>query len=404
MKSRFSKKKIILSLFLLMLLCAVLAACNKTFLPEKHGYTVIVVYDANGGRYSNADVTGIKTYKYMPSVSIMEPGGTQNAQFTAPTMNSKHVTAWYPAVLDENGSPVKNEDGSFQLQDTPWNFSADKLPDEDGYKLYLVAYWSMNYTLTIDVGEEARAAGVENMVKDEYTSAGPVSRPGIDPVWNGYTFHCYTTESGERLDTAEDWAKLILSDDNPSITIYAKWLKGVWTIVTSSDQLKTVSNQSNYILDADIDMGGKAFGPVKNYAGTFDGNGYTIYNFKATYRQSGISDTSVGLFSFRANGCIRNVTFKQAELNVTLTTQLTMVGAYYSVGFLCGNGTALDLSSFTDIGFIDCKLTISKELGSKDATVVTGGETSYKGVFGTLSQDQQYVPLEGSNAVDISIT
>lgn len=94
-------------------------------------------------------------------------------------MSSKHVIAWFPALLDENGAPLKNEDGSFQLADEPWDFSADRLPDEAGYKLYLVAKWGMNYKLTIDVGEEARKAGVENIVNQSFTEAGPILQPGL---------------------------------------------------------------------------------------------------------------------------------------------------------------------------------------------------------------------------------
>ena len=89
-----SKWKIILCMLIAMLGFCILAACSSVYLPEENGYTALVVYDANGGRYSNADTTGIKTFKYKPSVRIMEPGGGQNAQFTAPIMNSKHVAAW----------------------------------------------------------------------------------------------------------------------------------------------------------------------------------------------------------------------------------------------------------------------------------------------------------------------
>lgn len=143
-------------------------------------------------------------------------------------------------------------------------FSADRLPDEAGYKLYLVAKWGMNYKLTIDVGEEARKAGVENIVNQSFTEAGPISQPGLNPEWNGYTFHYYYTEDGKRLRTSEDWAQLVLNDETPELTIYVRWLTGKWYIVTSADGLSDMG-QRNYILDADIDMSGREFKTPTNY-------------------------------------------------------------------------------------------------------------------------------------------
>ena len=397
-----SKWKIILCMLIAMLGFCILAACSSVYLPEENGYTALVVYDANGGRYSNADTTGIKTFKYKPSVRIMEPGGGQNSQFTAPIMNSKHVAAWYPAILDENGQPTKDAEGAYVLEEEPWDFATDRLPREDGFKLYLVAFWAMNYTVTVDVGEEARADGVENVIYTNYTEAGPIYQPGINPSWSGHTFYYYSTEDGKRLSTTADWNALVLSDENPSITIYAHWLEGNWKIVTSADDLKSISSAQNYILDTDIDLGGGSF-KLESYRGIFDGNGYTISNFKT--EDSTIisaSSTSFGICNFYLNGCIRNVTFKDATYTVSLYRELTGVNARYKVGFLCGDGSDLDLSKFENIGFVNCSLTVSKFAGAIDAEVVTGSGT-YAGIFGALSEEQTFVPAEGSTAITITI-
>ena len=397
-----SKWKIILCLLIVMLGSCILAACNTEFLPEEHGYTAIVVYDANGGRYSNADKTGIKTFKYKPSAMIMEPGGGQNSQFTAPIMNSKHVAGWYPAVLDETGAPEKNDAGEYVLEEEPWDFATDRLPEEDGFKLYLVAHWAMNYTVTIDVGEEARADGVENVVYTNYTEAGPIYQPGIDPSWSGHTFHYYKTEEGKRLKTSADWNELVLSDENPSITLYVEWLEGNWKIVTTADDLKNISAAQNYILDEDIDMGGSEF-KLEAYRGVFDGNGHTISNFVTeSTTVTSPSATSFGVCSFYLKGCVKNVTFKDAKYSVSLYRELTGVDAKYSVGFFCGDGSALDLSNFENIGFVNCALTVTKSAGAAENEVVTG-TGSYAGIFGTLGEGQNFVPAEGSTAVTVEL-
>lgn len=398
MKFCLFRKKTIVGLLLVALACFGFAACNKTFLPEKNGYTAVVVYDANGGIFGNADTT-VKTYKYKPSVSIMEPGGKQNSQFFAPTMTSKHISAWYAAVLDDKGEPIKTEDGQFQLSEKPWNFATDKLPDTEGFKLYLVAVWASNYKLIVDVGEEARADGVANFEYTDYKNPGPVSQPGLTPEWTGHTFYYYRTEEGRRLKTSEDWATLVLSDENPEITVYAEWLSGVWKIVSNADQLKAPLS-GNYILDNDIDMNGKEFGNLINYRGTFEGNGHTISNFKTSIRQGGRTQTEIGLFDFIGNGCVRNVTFKDASLFVTLTTEL--VNAHYSVGFFCGSANSLDLSRFENIGFVDCALEVKRDLGAKNIPVVFGVGVHF-GIFGSLAEGQSFTPAEGSNAVSVKL-
>ena len=201
MHLQISKTKFLLCVLAVVFLCAMLAACTTLYKPEEHGYTALVVYDANGGRFSNADTTGVRTFKYQPSVTIMEPGGAQSSQFIAPTRDNYHVVAWYPAELDENGEPRKDENEEYILQSEPWDFAADRLSAADGSKLYLVALWKENYSLIVDVGEEARAAGVENVVYSTYTEEGPVTQPGLSPEWDLHTFYYYYIlgEGGEKI-------------------------------------------------------------------------------------------------------------------------------------------------------------------------------------------------------------
>ena len=177
-------------------------------------------------------------------------------------------------------------------------------------------------------------------------------------------------------------------------------MEGNWKIVTSADDLKNISSAQNYILDTDIDLGGGSF-KLESYRGIFDGNGYTISNFKTEDSTiMSASSTSFGICNFYLNGCIRNVTFKDASYSVSLYRELTGVNARYEVGFLCGNGSALDLSKFENIGFVNCSLTVSKFAGAIDTEVVTGSG-SYAGIFGALSEEQNFVPAEGSTAITI---
>lgn len=389
-----------------MFLFVALAACSETFLPEENGYTATVIYDAGEGRFGSSDKTGIRTFKYKPGVSIVEPGGTQNSQISAPTRTDMHVTAWYPVQLDTQGNPLKDGDGNYLLDDTPWDFSTMRLPDEEGCKLYLSAHWSMNYKLVVDVGEEARAAGVENKEYTDYDEAGPVSQPGIAPSWAGHTFYYYfylnDSQEEVRLRADSDWKQLILSDENPTITIYVQWLEGDWTIVRTGSQLSYINiDEGNYILDANIDMNNTPL-LFKDFTGIFEGNGYTISNVSGSISRETAAEQS--LFTFSEGGCIRNVTFVNLQCTVELWTRLQDIDASYYIGLFAGNASSLKTENFTNIGFKDCSLSITRRGNAVGASVQYGLGTSYEGVFGTIGAGQSFALAQGSESVKVTLT
>lgn len=406
------KWKIILCLLFVFISTCALAACTYKFDPADKGNTVTVIYDANGGNFSNVDITK-RIFRYKPSVSIVEPGGKQNLQITAPVMDSHHVSGWYVAALNEDGTPKKNAEGEYLAADgsllfdgTPWDFSKDRLPAEDGSTVYLIAHWAMNFTVTIDVGEDARADGVQDIVRTNYSEVGPITQPGIDPEWDGHTLfqYYYKVSDSEELvlRTAEDWAKVIISEENPDIVINIRWLEGEWNVVREAADLSVISARENYILDADIDMNGTSFSFDTPFRGIFDGNGHTISNFVTVSASMLSKNTEYGLFSFAADGYMKNITFKDATYSVTVYQAIAAEDTNYTVGFMCADGSSLDLSKFENIGFMNCTLIFDRRSNAKNENVVTG-TGSYAGIFGVLGEDQSFTPAEGSTPVTVKL-
>lgn len=402
---RKTKIKVILSLLAVLLLCSAVAACSDTFLPEENGYTATVIYDAGEGRFGPSDTTGIRTFKYKPGVSIIEPGGEQNTQISAPTRTDMHVSAWYPVQLDESGNPRKDGSGAYILEESPWDFSSMRLPDEDGCKLYLSAHWSMNYKLIVDVGEDARADGVENKEYTDYDKAGPVSQPGIAPRWDGHTFYYYYYLNAEqeevRLSSSSDWAQLVLTDETPEITVYVRWLEGEWTIINRSSQLNWQEfDEGNYILDADIDLGGKSF-RFDDFTGVFEGNGHTISNI--TVEDSRNASAEQSMFTFGEGGILRNVVFENVTYSVTLTYALSGEEPSYYIGLLAGNAEGLNLENLSGIAFVGCSINVSSFGSAYGIPVQYGQGTSYEGIFGALGEGQSYTPAAGSEPVTVTV-
>lgn len=383
--------------------CALgITGCSDAFSPYRKGYTAKVVYDFGGGVYDNL---GVRTFYYQPETPIIKPEASKSAIIDAPSVAGSHIGNWYLAEVDAEGEPVKGADGKFILSAEPWDFAKGRSGTKDSV-LYLVAEWAKNYVFTIDVGEEARADGVENKVDESYSKAGPLSKPGGSaPKWKGHTFHYYYTDKNDDSTRIhdDDWEKLVIDDDNPEITVYVKWLTGNWTVVTDRAQIQNLSPKMNYLLEADIDFADSngnptALGGTSSYTGVFDGAGHTIKNFKTSVRAPKGAADQIGLFaSFGKGGCIKNVTFENCVVEASLMGQ--QESETYTVGFLCGNLFArTDSSAFTGIKFVGCVLDVYKRSYAENYDLKLGNN-DYFGVFGNVEDGKFTI-----NAADRGLT
>lgn len=387
-----------------------LTGCKKGINLGNLGYSAKVVYDFDGETQTGL---GKRTFYYKPFTPIIKPDTDLSADIIIKEPAGYHFDGWYSAQVDEDGNPIKDGSGKYILSDEPWDFETG-FSGEKNSVLYLVATWARNYTFTIDVGEEARNAGVSNTVLDHYSQPGPVSKPGgLGPKWSKHTFYYYYSDPDD--DTSRiydsDWSNIIISDENPDVTVYVKWLVGTWTIVTDKQQISNLSPRVNYYLDADIDFSNSKGEPTemkgaKNYNGIFEGNGYKIMNFKYTVSASPIPGETVsnecGLFaSFGNDGVVRNVTFENCTVEVSLTVQQD--SAHYYVGFLCGRVSAdTKLSGFTNIKFKDCVLDV-KRLAQAIDYDVSLGRGNYFGIFGDVADRENDEFVIGDDDCGITV-
>ena len=387
-----------------------LTGCKKGLNLGNLGYSAKVVYDFDGETQTGL---GKRTFYYKPLTPIIKPDTDLSADIIIKEPAGYHFDGWYSAQVDEDGNPIKDGSGKYILSDEPWDFEIG-FSGEKNSVLYLVATWARNYTFTIDVGEEARNAGVSNTVLDHYSQPGPVSKPGgLGPKWSKHTFYYYYSDPDD--DTSRiydsDWSNIIISDENPDVTVYVKWLVGTWTIVTDKQKISNLSPRVNYYLDADIDFSNSKGEPTemkgaKNYNGIFEGNGHKIMNFKYTVSASPIPGETVsnecGLFaSFGNDGVVRNVTFENCTVEVSLTVQQD--SAHYYVGFLCGRVSAdTKLSGFTNIKFKDCVLDV-KRLAQAIDYDVSLGRGNYFGIFGDVADRENDEFVIGDDDCGITV-
>ena len=101
------------------------------------------------------------------------------------------------------------------------------------------------------------------------------------------------------------------------IKVYANYIPGEWTLVSDANTLRSALNAgSNVYLTDNVDFAGAevSFG---SYSGTFEGNGYTVSNFKIK-KTSSLRYPACSIFTALENGAaIKNVAFVGVEYDLT---------------------------------------------------------------------------------------
>ena len=132
------------------------------------------------------------------------------------------------------------------------------------------------------------------------------------------------------------------TEEEPYIISNAKQLKNLAKKLNDKDTYPDYADKY-YKLSADIDLAGEEWEPINNgydtnhfFKGVFDGDGYTVSNFKIT----NTTYESVGLFG-SVSGTVKNLNVTQFEINFTHNDeQYRSVGGV--VGILGGEAPCLE--------------------------------------------------------------
>ena len=118
------------------------------------------------------------------------------------------------------------------------------------------------------------------------------------PTVDGMAFYGWVDGNGTRF-TDEAGNLLVTLDEY--VILYAEF----YTSISEAEDLKNISFDGKYILLNDIDLGGAEWTPIGTssspFTGEFNGNGYTVSNFKITTGRA-----YVGLFGYN-EGVIKNL-------------------------------------------------------------------------------------------------
>ncbi len=312
MKNKLKSKLIVLMVCLASLF--VLGGCSLGESMDEilsiRNLTAQVTYYSNGGTFDGDPNVKEMYYKSgSKALNISEKNQTTNGTAQINRTNYE-FGGWYYAVLDENGEPVvdhKDEKGNlFYVLGEPVDFS---VPLKEGDHWILVAKWKAKVGVEIRLShmDDKEAVLTEMLPADSPEGAKPNTYKHGQPMGSvipfddmtnqvtiddgdapielantDYTFIDYYAD--EACTTRVDWPLAWQDGQETNTVVYAKYVKGNYTVLRSSMDVSTMfydtSAGKKYWLVKDIDATGITVSPIENFACEIQGNGHTIKNLK----------------------------------------------------------------------------------------------------------------------------
>ncbi|MDE7181814.1 MAG: hypothetical protein K2O41_02120 [Clostridia bacterium] len=339
MKVKTRVKLLLLSVAALVASVGAFAGCKigettaESYLKDKDALEQQVTYYANDGKFDGMNLNEKNIYYKVGSQVIVDFDKVSNISIAR---TDYIFDGWYMVELDENGSPVfeDKENNVVKLTDEAVDPSKPIYIKEKEH-LYFGAKWQVDVRLELilvtEDGQSITTANgvIENGQPVAYRSFGSQSTIQIN---NGtapdcksvdYTFYEYYSDEACTQPFAGTVQKPAAGTGNPKI--YAKYIKGVYTMVRSANNVQNMmfnlGSDTSYYICNDIDCAGlSGFNLWFNFEKTnvkIEGNGHKISNV--------VIDTSIensdkaSLFgTLSSTAKISGLTFENIELTATI--------------------------------------------------------------------------------------
>lgn len=328
----------------------VLAGCkfnftlDETLDDKKLGATVTYHTNAAGASFGNSVdgstqvMLGFPTGSYAMNIGVDE---VKNGTVQTPSLNGYVLDGWYFAAVDGDGN-VRLDDKGYVILGEEVDFS-QTLQKGDRWNVY--AKWKRlafievvlvgeiedgtTFDATVDKQNVTYAVGDVIKTYDFVNGERAKLSSPVNEKQKDYTFLHYYAD--ENCTQEVNWP--IKEDETATHRIYAKYIKGDWTVVRTAKNLQdyfasgavsalTGAATNAYLFDEDgdnvIDCTGFALKPIANFGGTFAGNGVTLKNISVDVGTV-TGNTKAALFgNVKDTAKIENVTFENVSMSVSL--------------------------------------------------------------------------------------
>lgn len=286
-----------------------ISSCSKTEYDklDDMGYTVSVVYDANGGTLKGSESTLIDSFNpnEQTTIKLLDPSDKRRGDNQIIISKPECILAgWY-----KTRTPIDENDLSKgYTYSGRWDFENDTLTvDANGDytsatpTLTLYAAWVPYFTFeyyTEDGSKYAESTkGMSITVPSWKTGEATISM-GKFPQRSGYTLlAAYSDPECENEITGTltpFWDPATATVENSTVKIYTKWLPGTHYRIYNADQLrKNADSKGIYTIMDDIDFTDVTWPAARfgKFNGSFLGDGHKISGIEFTAAQGGLFTT-----------------------------------------------------------------------------------------------------------------
>ena len=327
----------------------------------------IVTFKVNGGilNYGTSSTKTSVNFAYYPGTYILDP--SKDIPNYSISRSGYDFTGWY---TDEACTPSSK-----------WDFST---PFEES-TLTLYAGWEKSIIYTYSVYYVDETSGEPVKLGDYNALAGDTFSDWKDVAEERAGYTCIGYYSDKELTTPWDESFAHPGGEvDLDIPVYAEYIEGEWELAGNYEQLKRAVTIGNVYLTADIDCEGKEFSVGTAFSGIFNGNGYTVSNFKVSKGGTKPTPTSAIFRRLTATAEITNVTFANVTYDfteisastatITVSPKVAALAVDMQAGAKVTNVTIIGTLTTNYTGELSCINSAYFHEGTADATVMAGVE------------------------------
>ena len=278
-----------------------------------------------------------------------------------------------------------------------WYEGESKLTGELSYSFIMPAE-NKNYTAKWEPIQYSINLVISGETVWKTETAGIGSKLSIPDAEDGMSFYGWIGADNEYYALSDGKVIKDLAEDR---ILYACFYQSDATPIASVDEINGILASGKYELVRSIDLGGAEWTPIgikgSPFTGEFNGNGYTVSNFKITTTADGYA----GLFGYN-KGVIENLGVENFTVNVSYRGNVYAGGLVgynsgditnsYATGKVSATSTSTSTSIYTSarayagglVGYNSGDITNSYATGKVSATSTSGSTSSASAYAGGL--------------------
>ncbi len=301
--------KILICALCVLLLGAVLTACNKGGNVAHFDYRV--TFDYNEGDLVDKPLKDQYIGVMKNNLVSIRPG---YKDFKEQIISTYYIEGWYLPKTGENGEVIVDEATKRVVLDKKWDFKNDRVNSDITLYANFMKSPSLSY---VDIDSD-------EVVDTVYGKPGSQrNAPSGGITRQGYTF--LGKYYADKSRTEFSWPHTFVAGKDT--VVYVKFLVGTWSLVSDEDGFRTAMNSgsANIYLTKDLDFTGKTLWSANTYRGTLNGNGHTV-KINST-RMMYVANDNVNDFNSKAGGVfgelaetayIHDITFENISFGVSV--------------------------------------------------------------------------------------